>query len=274
MVSLSQSGAALRIDISLPLETGERAAFWWLGQHSFVVRTGKLAFYLDPWLAPWPSRQSAAPLRYDEAASARWALVSHGHDDHLCPETLRGLAAASPEAGFVCPRTEAQRLREEAGIASERLYPLDAGQTIEQNGVRITAIKSKHEFFDRHPDLGFPYLGYVVEAEGITFYHSGDTIPYEGLLTTLQQWPHFDIMFLPINGRDAERFRRNCMGNLTFQEAAELAGELQPSLAVPAHYDMFVGNQEDPDRFVQFLQAKYPETPCHVGLVGERVSLR
>ena len=161
----------------------------------------------------------------------------------------------------------------EGKVPAERLRPLDAGDSFELNGVRITAIKSKHESFDEHPTLGFPFLGYVVEAGGLTFYHSGDTIMYEGLLTTLRQWPHFDVLFLPINGRDAERFLSGCLGNMTYQEAAELAGDLEPKLVVPAHYDMFIGNQEDPQRFVRFLEAKFPGVKSWVGRAGERVPL-
>ena len=62
---------------------------------------------------------------------------------------------------------------------------------------------------------------------------------------------------LPINGRDAERYRRNCIGNMTFQEAADLAGELQPELALPGHWDMFADNPGNPDAFVDYLTVKY-----------------
>ena len=159
----------------------------------------------------------------------------------------------------------------EGKVPRERLLPLHAGGTLEHEGIRVTAIKAKHEDFHEHPTLGFPFLGYVVESGGVTFYHAGDTILYEGLLSTLKQWPHLDAAFLPINGRDAERFLSGCIGNMTFQEAAELAGEIKVGLAVPSHYDMFVGNQEDPDKFVRFLRAKFPEVKCWVGAAGEQV---
>ena len=57
-------------------------------------------------------------------------------------------------------------------------------------------------------------------------------------------------MFLPINGRDAGRFRRNCLGNMTYQEAGDLAGELAPGWVVPCHYDMFAHNSEEVGRFL------------------------
>lgn len=270
-VEIARSHEALLEEIASTRTPHGQAAFWWMGQHTFIVKAGAKTLYFDPWFAPWESRCTAALLKPEECRLADLALISHGHADHLCPDTLPAMAKASPNALFVCPRTEAERLTGECGIPAVRVHALNAGETLERDGVKVTAIKSKHEHFDEHPTLGFPYLGYVVEVNGVTMYHAGDTIPYEGHLTTLAQWKHFDAMFLPINGRDAERFLRDCMGNLTFQESAELAGELRPGLAVAAHWDMFVGNQEDPTLFVDFLAAKYPGVKSWVGRAGERV---
>jgi L-ascorbate 6-phosphate lactonase len=270
-VEIAQDHAALLAEIKSTETPDGRAAFWWLGQHTFIIKAGNRVFYIDPWFAPWEARQTRPLLTPEEGRHADFVLVTHGHGDHLCPETLPGLVEASPRAVFISPRTEAARMTGEAGVPAERLHPLSAGESLERDGVRITAIKSKHETFDEHPSLGFPFLGYVVEAGGVTFYHAGDTILYDGLRNTLQQWPHFDALFLPINGRDADRFLRGCLGNFTFQEAAELAGDLRPGLAVPAHWDMFVGNQEDPVQFVRFLEAKFPGVKSWVGRAGERV---
>lgn len=271
MVEIAKAHDALLAEIAATETSYGKAAFWWMGQHTFIVKAGGKVFYLDPWFAAWDSRQTPSLLTLDETRLADFALISHGHGDHLCPETLPQMIHASPDALFVCPRTEAQRMTDEGQVPPERLRTLNAGESLEERGVRITAIKAKHEFFDEHSTHGFPYLGYVVEAGGVTFYHAGDTIMYEGLLTALQQWSRFDVMFLPINGRDTERFLRGCLGNMTYQEAAELAGELQPGLVVPAHYDMFIGNQEDPAKFISFLNAKYPGVKHWVGSAGERV---
>lgn len=272
MVEIAQDYAALLNDVATTETAARRAAFWWLGQHTFIVKAGGHVFYLDPWFADWESRQTRSLLKAEMDHPADFALVTHGHGDHLCPETLRGLAKSSPKTLFISPRTEAERMKTEAGIPEERLFPLSAGESLERDGVKITAIKSKHEFFDEHPQLGFPYLGYVVEAGGVTFYHSGDTIMYDGLLPTLQKWPRFDALFLPINGRDAERYLSGCIGNFTYQEAVELAGELHPGVVVPSHYDMFIGNQEDPSKFVRYLEAKFPGVKSWVGKAGERVT--
>lgn len=270
-VEIAKSHETLLEEISATETPYGQAAFWWMGQHTFIIKAGAQTIYFDPWFAPWEARCTPALLTPQECRLADLALISHGHGDHLCPETLPFMAQASPNALFVCPRTEEERLTGECGLPANRVHALNAGETLEHAGIKVTAIKAKHEHFDEHLTLGFPYLGYVVEVNGVTLYHAGDTIPYEGHLTTLAQWKHFDVMFLPINGRDAERFLRDCQGNLTFQESAELAGELGPGLAVAAHWDMFVGNQEDPSLFVDFLNAKYPGVNSWVGRAGERV---
>lgn len=136
----------------------------------------------------------------------------------------------------------------------------------------MTAVKAKHEFFDEGPD-GFPFLGYLIHGDGLTLYHSGDTLIYEGLLTTLRR-RRLDVAFLPINGRDAERYRSGCIGNMTYQEAVDLAGELQVGLAVPAHWDMFASNSKDPAKFTEYLAVKYPAVRSWVGKAGERVQFR
>src|SRR5579871_2270449 len=269
-VEVAQSHDALLRDIAATETPEGTGAFWWMGQHTFIVKAGGKVVYIDPFFSPWESRQTPPPLHPEEARYADYVLVTHGHGDHLDPDSLRPMPETSPRAIFLSPRTEAHRMLQEAGIPSERLSPLNADEVYTAEGIKITAIKAKHEFFDEHPELGFPYLGYVVEVGGVTLYHAGDTIPYEGMLSRLQQWERLDVMFLPINGRDAERFTRGCLGNLTFQEAAKLAGELKPGLAVPAHYDMFIGNQEDPWKFARFLEVKFG-MPYWIGKAGEKV---
>jgi L-ascorbate 6-phosphate lactonase len=264
----SLSNESLLADIAATDSGSGQAAFWWLGQHSFIIKIDGKVIYIDPYLDQNPARQTPPLLHFSELSNADLVLVTHDHGDHLCPESLRSLCRYSPFSRFIGPRTASNRMLIDCGIPPDRLVSLSAGEVVEIYGIRVTAIKGKHEFFDEDPELGFPWLGYVVEADGLTFYHAGDTIMYEGLLAALKVWPHFDVMFIPINGRDAERYLRNCMGNFTFQEAAELAGELHPGLAVPAHYDMFIGNQEDPSKFVDFLNAKYPGVKSWVGPPG------
>ena len=271
MAAVELTHQSLLDDVRSAPDTG--CSFWWLGQHSFIVKIQGHVVYIDPFFAPWESRHTPPLLLPEEAELANLVLVTHGHGDHLCPESLAGMVTASPGATFVCPCTERERLTDEAHVPDAQIHCLTAYESLEYGALKVTAIRAKHETFDEHPEKGFPFLGYVVECGGCVLYHAGDTIMYDGLRADLAKWAPFNVMFLPINGRDAQRYLSGCIGNFTFQEAVELAGEVGTRLAVPTHYDMFTGNQEDPDKFVSYLGAKYPGTPSWVGPAGKRVTL-
>jgi L-ascorbate metabolism protein UlaG (beta-lactamase superfamily) len=77
---------------------------------------------------------------------------------------------------------------------------------------------------------------------------------------------------IPINGRDAKRYRQNWIGNMTYQEAADLAGDVMPSLVIPGHWDMFEINGEDPVLFADYIDAKYgKKIECRIPNLMEEI---
>jgi L-ascorbate metabolism protein UlaG (beta-lactamase superfamily) len=249
----------------------EAAAFWWIGQMSYVVKIGGTVFYFDPYLAPRETRQVPPMLLPGEVTNADWVFGSHDHSDHIDPTAIPGIAQASPQARFVCSRVNRQRM-ESLGVPAERVVALDDGWTHEADGVRITAIAAQHEFFDVQAELGFPHLCFILECGGVTVFHAGDTLKYDGLSAKVSRW-QIDVAFLPINGRDAVRFARKTIGNMTYQEAVDLAGDIQPRLTVPGHYDMFKHNAEDPKKFTDYMDVKFPRLKYWIGPHGEAAVL-
>jgi L-ascorbate metabolism protein UlaG (beta-lactamase superfamily) len=95
------------------------------------------------------------------------------------------------------------------------------------------------------------------------------------MLPKLLSFGKIDIQLLPINGRDGSRYRRNCIGNMTYQEAADLAGEVGPGLVIPGHFDMFADNSEDPNAFADYIDAKYHDRlKCRIPKVMEKIEYR
>lgn len=257
------------IDAAAPPPGG--LAFWWLGQHGFVCKMGGRILYFDAYLKPDERRRIKPLLEPAQVRHADFFLCTHDHSDHMDPTAIPGLAEASPAARFVVSRRHRERMQS-LGVPEDRLVLLDPGQSFGRDGVRVTGVKQKHESFG-DDERGWPFMGFVVESGGASVYHSGDTLLYEGLVATLKQWD-LTVMFLPINGRDAERYRRNILGNMTYQEAVDLAGELRPRLVVPTHYEMLPGNTEDPGKFLDYLHAKFPGLRAWAGRHGERVEAR
>jgi len=80
-----------------------------------------------------------------------------------------------------------------------------------------------------------------------------------------------DVMMLPINGRDAVRLESGCIGNLTYQEAADFAGYVQPRITIPGHFEMFAHNSEDPELFSEYMRVKYPDLDVLIPEHGARI---
>lgn len=245
-------------------------AFWWLGQHSFVVKTSEAVLYLDPFLAQHPKRRIPPLLRPQDVTNADFIFGSHDHGDHIDREVWPALAKASPHATFVVPEILRSKVSQELDIPAGRFLGVDAGKAVKKPGIRITGIAAAHELLDPDPKTGkYAFLGFIIESGDCTIYHSGDCCIYEGLQTSLKRWK-FDLAFLPINGRDARRLLSDCIGNMTYQEAADLAGAVQPGLTVPAHFDMFKGNMEDPTLFADYMRVKYPRLKVRIPEYGQR----
>ncbi len=273
MKIITQKDELIRNINETRLSAGE-LAFWWLGQHSFILKIASRILYLDAFLTDLPGRLVPPLLAPEQISHADLFLGTHDHADHIDRPVWPILAETSPQASFVVPELLKDSLSNDLNIPSGRFIGMDDGNTIEFDGLRISAIASAHEFLDRDEKTGhYPYLGFIIEADGLTVYHAGDTCVYEGMITKLRHW-NFDLMMLPINGRDAERLKANLIGNMTFQEAVDLTGTLKTRYVIPAHYDMFSDNPGDPKAFADYLGVKFPDVQAIIPNYGERVILR
>jgi L-ascorbate metabolism protein UlaG (beta-lactamase superfamily) len=248
-----------------------QCCLWWLGQQSFIVKFPKKVLYLDLFLTPLVGRMIKPFLIPQDVKNADFFLGSHDHADHIDRPVWPILANTSPDAHFIVPELLREQLIAELNIPAERFIGLDDSASYTDKEIRITAIAAAHEFLDRDEKTGhYPYLGYIIESNGCKIYHAGDTCNYEGLQSKLKPLSP-DIMLLPINGRDAKRLARSCIGNMTYQEAADLAGVCKPCLVIPTHYDMFATNTEDPMLFTDYMKVKYPHVNVHLCKYAERV---
>ncbi len=270
---LTIRGQTLINDVNACEPAQGQMALWWLGQHSFIVKAGHTILYIDPFLSHHPDRLVPPLVEPQQINHAHAICGSHDHLDHIDRAVWPTIAEASPNARFVAPALIVDTLVEDIGIRIDRFKGLDDGHSTTIADVKLTGIAAAHEFLDQDPATKqYPYLGFVIEWQGCTLYHAGDTCWYDGLQSKLKAF-EFDAMLLPINGRDAKRLSAGIIGNMTYQEAADLAGPLQPGLVVPTHYDMFAGNPGDPDAFCEYMQVKYPYAPTHVCRYGQRFTI-
>jgi L-ascorbate metabolism protein UlaG (beta-lactamase superfamily) len=253
-----QTGSALIRDVDNCVVPPGACALWWLGQHSFIVKLGATIVYIDPFLSPHKGRQVAPLLAPTEAVNAHLILGSHDHADHIDRPAWPVMAQAAPRARFVTPELLRRRIVAELGLPEERVAGLDLGLSVRVGEVAVRAIPAAHELLRRDPATGLhPFIGFIIEGNGFRLYHAGDCCLYEGQRALLRNQP-CNLFILPINGRDAKRLAANCIGNMTYQEAADLAGDLRPGAVIPAHYEMFANNSVNVAEFADYVRVKYP----------------
>ena len=238
------------------------AVIWWLGQMGLLIKMGELTLCMDYYASDSPKRQIPPPVPAEEMTGIDVFLGTHNHLDHIDHAAWKAWAKQCPDAVFVFPAAHLESVLND-GVPKENCRCFNDGESCRIGSVTVRAIAAAHEFLARDPVTGqYPSLQYIIEGNGLRIYHAGDTLRYDGMLAKIRSFGPVDAALVPINGRDAKRYKRNCIGNMTFQEAVDLTGELRPRCVIPGHWDMFKDNPGDPDAFADYLDAKYPGQVC------------
>ena len=257
----------------------DRLHLWWLGQSGFLVRWGDQYLLIDPYLSDSLTKKYTGTdkphVRMTERVIAPERLdfldvvtSSHNHTDHLDGETLIPLLAANPGLPVIVSRANVDFAANRMQAPAARLTPIRVdAEPVQVGPFAFQAIPAAHEALEQDENGDYKCIGLIVRAAGRTIYHSGDCIPYDGLIERLRGW-EIDVALLPINGRDPAR---GVPGNFTTQEAAELGKAISAGLVIPCHYEMFEFNTVSPDGFEE--AAGRIGQAYHVMKCGERLDL-
>jgi L-ascorbate metabolism protein UlaG (beta-lactamase superfamily) len=246
-------------DVSRAKQHPDQLHLWWLGQSGFLIQWQGHHLLIDPYLSDSLTKKYADTnkphVRMTERVIPPERLdfidvvtSSHNHTDHLDGETLIPLWKANPNLTAIIPRANVKFAAERLKIPPERLTPIRAdGEPIEVNPFTFHAIPSAHETLEQDENGDHRFIGLIVQAAGRTIYHSGDCVPYSGLVERLGNWK-IDLALLPINGRDPQR---GVPGNFTAEEAVQLGKQIEAGLVFPCHYEMFEFNTVSPEGFIE-----------------------
>lgn len=276
-----QRGTALLQDIASARPGPGEVMLWWLGQSGYAIKTASALWHVDLCLSEHLTtkyantdkphiRMTAAPLRGSDLTDVHWLFASHKHSDHLDPGSAPQILAASLQAKIILP-TAIIDYATTLGLDRTRLYGTRGDETIQVGPLTVHSIPSAHPGLDYAEQYGYPFLGFVFQVDGLTLYHSGDTLVYDGLADRLRRFD-IDIAFLPINGTNERLLRLGTPPNMNAEEAVVLAREVRPRLVIPHHYDMFTFNTADVRDFKRIASAA--GVPHAVLRCGERFSWR
>ena len=156
------------------------------------------------------------------------------------------LLDTNPQARLVIPGANREFVLRRLGENfAGRLVELDDGLSESVAGLKIVGVAAAHSTIERDAAGRCLFLGYVVQWEKVTVYHSGDTMWYDGIVEALRKF-EVDIALLPING---DRPERRVAGNLDGRQAAQMARAIGARCVIPCHYDMFEFNTASPEEF-------------------------
>ena len=271
------TGSALLHQIDRLPGPPDALAVWFLGQAGLILKGADTVVYIDPYLTgeanpadapPAPSRRMfPPPLAPESVTNADVVLLTHDHLDHTDAATVGPLAKASPQAVFV-GSSWSRAILKAAGVSDDRVRPAPVGEPLTFGALTVTPIPAAHYDLERDGAGHHRYLGYLVSLNGVTLYHSGDTILVPELLDALER-QRVDIAALPVNGRDYWRDQRNIVGNLYPQEAANVVATIGADVFIPLHNDLFAGNRLSPAMLAEDMDRRYPRQKYHWLQPGE-----
>jgi L-ascorbate 6-phosphate lactonase len=255
-------------------------AIWGMGQMGVAIKGPDAVIYIDLCLSDvvrelfgdnW-TRGFPPPALPQEITNASYYLSSHEHIDHLDPQTIKGVAVASPNAQFIVTGWSLEIMANDAGVSRDRVMVPEAlkAQSLPGTSLRLTAIPCAHYDKEHDAQKGYRWLGYIIEWNGVTFFHGGDTIIYDGYVDMLRGLPTPDVAILPINGRDWYRETDlGAIGNLWPIEAARLASDLGWDTLIFGHNDLYPKNAIPASMLSQAIEQIAPRQKHKVLQPGE-----
>ncbi|MFH1308381.1 MAG: MBL fold metallo-hydrolase [archaeon] len=199
----------------------------WLGHAGFLITNTK-RIYIDPYNI---SSQEKADI----------ILITHSHFDHC---SLADIEKIIKKGTVVVISPDVQsKINKFQGVEIQIMEP---GDEISIGSVKIVAVAAYNKNKDFHKKSE-NWNGYLVKQGQVVIYHAGDTdlVPEMEKLTGYKSKSGEFVALLPVGGTYT----------MNYEEAAEAAKIIKPSLAIPMHFGGgVVGTEEDASKFIELCQ--------------------
>jgi L-ascorbate metabolism protein UlaG (beta-lactamase superfamily) len=234
-----------------------KVAVHWFEQSTFALRDSHgTIVQIDPYFPhdrPAERYIHPEPPLDESQLPTDYVLLTHNHGDHTCPESIERILKISPKARFVGPEESITQILADTDVDADHVTTIRAGESAELGTLTAHAVYAKPPNGDPAASIAPPdvtHLGYVVKADGVTLYFSGDlinTFADHNELVSAVAAHNPDIGFLTNHPREGEfPFFDGCV---------KTAQGIGLKHAVPSHYACFVKRDYDPHEWA----AQFPD---------------
>jgi L-ascorbate metabolism protein UlaG (beta-lactamase superfamily) len=238
--------------VEFPKLSGNQICVTWIGHASFLIQTREHNLVIDPIWANWLKvikRLKHPGIELHDLPQIDLVLVSHAHFDHLDKKTLRAIADKQP---IVVPEHVGSLVH---GLGFNMVREMRRWEVFDYRGLRITLTPAQHwgarVLHDSHRSFG----GFLIEWEGKTVFHAGDTAYFSGFKEIGQRFS-IDLALLPIGAYD-NLSRRDV--HMNPEQALQAFVELRAQTLIPMHYGTFrlsyESLEEPPERLLRAAEA-------------------
>jgi L-ascorbate metabolism protein UlaG (beta-lactamase superfamily) len=228
-----------------------------IGHSSFLLQVNGRKLLVDPVFSKrliLLRRQRRPGTAVEQLPAIDMVLLTHAHMDHLDMASLRGVIRATRRLTGRTPEVIVPRgvedLVERLGFS--QVHGLSWWEQIEVQGLQITMTPCKHWGARMFRDTHRGYGGYVVEGDGQSVYHSGDTAYFDGFREIGERLKP-EVALLPIGAYFPDTYRSV---HTSPEEAVRGFVELGAQKMVPMHYGTFRLGREPMEEPVQRLEAE------------------
>ncbi|MGG6313843.1 metal-dependent hydrolase [Paenibacillus macerans] len=206
----------------------------YLGHSCILVQTGKHQLIIDPFLTGNPAAGAAA-----DEIKADYVLLTHGHSDHIADAESIARRNNAPILAIV-------ELADYFAAAGLQTVGMNLGGSRQFPFGKLKWVPALHSASVNRDGISL-YLGVaagiLLEIDGYTLYHAGDTALFSDMKLVGSRRP-VDLALLPIG----DHFTMGPEDALT---AAEWIGAKH---VVPVHYNTFDAIAQDGERFMSELR--------------------
>jgi L-ascorbate metabolism protein UlaG (beta-lactamase superfamily) len=245
--------------VSRPVELADRdqLGITFIGHSSFLLQMAGCNVLIDPVFSKrliLLRRQRQPGVKIEDLPPIDLILLTHAHMDHLDIDSLRRVIRATRKLAGRTPEVVVPRGVEDLveNLGFSRVHRLEWWEAITIHGLMLTMTPCRHWGARMFRDMHRGYGGYVIEGNGHSIYHSGDTAYFDGFREIgLRLQP--EIAMLPIGAYFPDSYRSV---HTSPEEAVKGFIDLGARQMIPMHYGTFRLGREPMGEPLQRLEAE------------------